>query len=191
MVKKVIYLTGAPAAGKTTTIQKLLENRDDIELWAYSSRLMTYLEEAHSDRLTHETLRQKSGTVVRPEDIVAVDQKLIEFISRFRSTKYVIIDSHPITKEDYGFRCTAFSAEQIRTIAPDEIWVLYADPETTIERIRADGDAPNLKSCNLFINSLPNQQLIQGPSQPIDKERLANFYGMSKEPSCLAKASAT
>ncbi|MCS3761593.1 bis-aminopropyl spermidine synthase family protein [Bradyrhizobium centrosematis] len=43
-------------------------------------------------------------------------------------------------------------------------------------------DAPNLKSCNLFISSVPNLARVQKPSQPISKERLANFYGMSKEP---------
>jgi N4-bis(aminopropyl)spermidine synthase len=43
-------------------------------------------------------------------------------------------------------------------------------------------DAPELKSCNLFLSSLPDQPLLQDTSQPIGKERLANFYGMSKEP---------
>lgn len=43
-------------------------------------------------------------------------------------------------------------------------------------------DAPNLKSCNLFISSLPSKQLFEGPSLPIGKDRLANFYGKSKEP---------
>jgi N4-bis(aminopropyl)spermidine synthase len=31
-------------------------------------------------------------------------------------------------------------------------------------------DAPGLKSCNLFISSLPGRQLLQGPSQPISRE---------------------
>src|SRR5262249_45343040 len=35
-------------------------------------------------------------------------------------------------------------------------------------------DAPDLKSCNLFISSLANNQLFQGPSEPINKERLTN-----------------
>jgi adenylate kinase len=138
-VKKVIYLTGAPASGKTTTVRQLLQSRQDIELWAYSSRLRDYIKNIRSEELTHEGLRQESATVVRPEDVVAVDTMLVDFISENRTAKHVIIDSHPVTKEDYGFRCTAFSTEQIQTLAPDEIWVLYTDPQTTIDRICEDG----------------------------------------------------
>lgn len=43
-------------------------------------------------------------------------------------------------------------------------------------------DAPELKSCNLFLSSLPDQPLLQRTSQPISQERLSNFYGKSKEP---------
>jgi N4-bis(aminopropyl)spermidine synthase len=43
-------------------------------------------------------------------------------------------------------------------------------------------DAPNLKSCNLFVTSLPDQRLLDSRSNAIGKERLGNFYGKSKMP---------
>jgi predicted methyltransferase len=43
-------------------------------------------------------------------------------------------------------------------------------------------DAPDLKSCNLFVTSRPDRPMMQTPSQAITQDRLANFYGMSKEP---------
>lgn len=43
-------------------------------------------------------------------------------------------------------------------------------------------DAPNLKSCNLFVSSLPDQEQIAATSMPIESDRRANFYGKSKEP---------
>lgn len=43
-------------------------------------------------------------------------------------------------------------------------------------------DAPNLKSCNLFVSSLPDQEQITAISAPIESGRRANFYGKSKEP---------
>lgn len=43
-------------------------------------------------------------------------------------------------------------------------------------------DDPDLRSCNLFVTSLPDRQLLKGPSQPIAPERMANFYGMSQPP---------
>jgi predicted methyltransferase len=43
-------------------------------------------------------------------------------------------------------------------------------------------DAPNLRSCNLMLRSLPDNKK-RGPSAPIkDKSRLENFYGKSAHP---------
>ncbi len=44
-------------------------------------------------------------------------------------------------------------------------------------------DAPNLKSCNLFVSSLNGNNLALSPSEAItDPDKLRNFYGRSKEP---------
>lgn len=44
-------------------------------------------------------------------------------------------------------------------------------------------DAPNLKSCNLYIGALPGNGVTHKASVAIDDEaRLANFYGRSKAP---------
>lgn len=44
-------------------------------------------------------------------------------------------------------------------------------------------DAPDLKSCNLYLSALPNNAQNAQPSEPLtDPERLENFYGLSKEP---------
>ncbi|MER9392390.1 bis-aminopropyl spermidine synthase family protein [Mesorhizobium sp. M0090] len=44
-------------------------------------------------------------------------------------------------------------------------------------------DAPELKSCNLYLSALPDNGRDRAKSSPIkDVERLANFYGRSKEP---------
>jgi N4-bis(aminopropyl)spermidine synthase len=44
-------------------------------------------------------------------------------------------------------------------------------------------DAPELRSCNLYLSSLPDNTSPDESSQAItDSERLANFYGRSKEP---------
>lgn len=44
-------------------------------------------------------------------------------------------------------------------------------------------DAPDLKSCNLFFASLPDNEAMRVPNEAVtDPERLMNFYGRSKEP---------
>jgi adenylate kinase len=83
-------------------------------------------------------LRAKSAGVVTAEDIEAVDDLLIEFVQEKRDSSHIIIDSHPVTKESYGFRATAFSQDRIRQLSLDEIWVLYTAPEVAIKRIAKD-----------------------------------------------------
>lgn len=43
-------------------------------------------------------------------------------------------------------------------------------------------DDPELRSCNLFVASLPGQTQLTMASQPIPSDRMKNFYGMSQPP---------
>ena|ERR1700677_2722711 len=134
-VFKTIYLTGAPASGKTTASHELVKLISDIELWSYSDHLIRYIEETKNIASSHESLREQSSSVIAPKDIVEVDKLLTDFVQENRRLKHIIIDSHPVTKEEYGFRCTAFSVDQIRAIAPDEIWVIFATESFSVDRI--------------------------------------------------------
>ncbi|MBY5503437.1 bis-aminopropyl spermidine synthase family protein [Rhizobium leguminosarum] len=43
-------------------------------------------------------------------------------------------------------------------------------------------DAPDLRSCNLFVSALPGNSAKRNPSIAASQERLTNFYGNSKDP---------
>ncbi|NEJ17641.1 bis-aminopropyl spermidine synthase family protein [Rhizobium leguminosarum] len=43
-------------------------------------------------------------------------------------------------------------------------------------------DAPDLRSCNLFVSALPGNSAKRSPSIAASQERLKNFYGNSKDP---------
>jgi len=83
-------------------------------------------------------LRAQSASIVTPEDITAVDHLLVEFVGRHRVSHNVIIDSHPVTKESFGFRVTPFSLDHFKVLSPSEIWVLFVSPEVTRSRIGND-----------------------------------------------------
>ncbi|MCA1370175.1 AAA family ATPase [Bradyrhizobium sp. BRP14] len=134
---KVIYMTGAPASGKSTTARLLKEKLEGLKVWEYGAELTRYVQE-RPQVTTQEDLRRLSGNVVTPDDVAAVDQKLLGFVKANRGLFPVVIDSHPVTKEDYGYRITAFSADQVRALAPDEIWVLFTSPDIAVERINAN-----------------------------------------------------
>jgi adenylate kinase len=137
-MSKVIYLTGAPAAGKSSTTRMMAERVPGLLVWEYGARLTDHIMAKATDITGQSDLRARSAGVVRPEDVAEVDQALLAFVKKHRPTNHVLIDSHPVTKEVYGYRITPFSFRQFQALRPDEIWVLYANPQETIRRISAD-----------------------------------------------------
>lgn len=135
---KVIYLTGAPAAGKSSTTRMMSKRLPGLLVWEYGARLTDHVKAKVADVAGQDDLRARSAGVVTPEDVAEVDQALLAFVEEHRSSNHVLIDSHPVTKEVYGYRITAFSLQQFQALRPDEIWVLYASPEETVRRIAAN-----------------------------------------------------
>lgn len=135
---KVIYLTGAPAAGKSSTSRLLKKRIPGLQVWEYGARLTAYCAAKDDTISGQDVLRSRSSSVVSPDDVAAVDDALLAFVDHHRPTGPILIDSHPVTKEAYGFRITAFEAEQVKRLRPTEVWVLYADPPETRRRIQDD-----------------------------------------------------
>lgn len=134
-VGKAVYVTGAPASGKSSTLALLKDRLSGLEVWEYGARLTAFLQERGNGLQSQEDLRTRSGSVARSSDIDALDDQLLEWTATGRLKGHVAIDSHPVTKEAYGFRVTAFSAERFRLLRPDEIWLFYVEPEVTLDRI--------------------------------------------------------
>lgn len=143
---KTVYLTGAPASGKSSTVAALAKVVQPLEVWEYGSRLTAYIQERDSGLKSQSELRALSAGIVRPEDVNALDERLITFVEQNRSSSHIIIDSHPVTKEIYGFRITAFSHRQLFKLNPDEIWFLFVSPEITVERISKNAEGRPLIS---------------------------------------------
>lgn len=136
---KVIYLTGAPASGKSSTTRMLSERVPNLLVWEYGERLTKHVIAKSASISNQEELRAHSSRIVTHEDVIEVDLALLTFVKSSRTNHHVVIDSHPVTKEVFGYRITPFSLEQFAELAPDEIWVLYASPEETRRRIANDG----------------------------------------------------
>lgn len=136
---KTIYLTGAPAAGKSTTAHLLRERVPALKVWEYGAELTRHAADRAGVSGQHD-LRRLSGQVITPEDVVSVDRELLKFVQLNRAASPIVVDSHPVTKEEYGFRITAFSHEQIKALDPDEIWVLFTSPTVAVDRINSAPD---------------------------------------------------
>lgn len=136
----VVYLTGAPAAGKSTLSRALKRQVGHIEVFEYGQRLTAYLAERDGVELTQAKLRAHSAGIATADDIEAVDTLLLDFVRRERPRSPVLIDTHAVTKESFGFRVTPFSLAQIAQLQPTMMIMLYTAPEIACARIAAAPD---------------------------------------------------
>ena len=58
-----------------------------------------------------------------------------DFVAAHRTSRPVIIDSHAVTKERYGYRVTPYSLKEFQRLGPTQIWVLYTAPNMAVQRI--------------------------------------------------------
>lgn len=134
----VVYSTGAPASGKSTLAKNLAATLPELLVFSYSEELRKFVERKHGQQLTEDRIRELSAQVITAEDVAELDRELVELVSRERGRRPVVIDSHPVTKEAYGFRVTGFDVETLRALSPDVIVCLYTSPQVTLERIKQD-----------------------------------------------------
>lgn len=131
----VVYLTGAPAAGKSSVSQELERRFPLLKVFSYSSELRRVAAQRSGVTMTEDDIRRLSGQVIQPEDIVSLDRQLVDTASKRRDIGPTVIDSHAVTKELYGFRITAFDQDTLKALGPDCIVCLYTSATVTIERI--------------------------------------------------------
>ena len=143
---RVIYLTGAPAAGKSTLCEGLLQRAANLLVFSYSSLLRDHVRQRDGADLGASEIREQSARVITREDVMAVDTQLVDEVNSKRADYDILIDSHPVTKESYGFRVTPFNVEQLKAFAPDALVCLYASPDVLHKRISRDPDGRPLPS---------------------------------------------
>ena len=134
----VIYLTGAPASGKSTLAEALASAMPELIAFSYSKALAEHVKERTQRQLSEEDIRAESASVVTPQDVAEVDRSLLKVVQEGRGSRPIVIDSHAVTKERYGFRVTPFSIPVLRAMAPTMIVMLYTDPQVAIDRIQAN-----------------------------------------------------
>ncbi len=135
LTNKIIYLTGAPATGKSTLTENLRHQLPGAVVFTYSKELLDWVQRRTKLIATQDDLRRESAKMITPGDVQAVDSQLVELANSCRGQRTLVVDSHPVTIEEFGFRVTPFTKERLGALAPDVIVCLYANAETIIERI--------------------------------------------------------
>lgn len=132
MANKVIYLTGIPGVGKTTVINALSKKTTyrNIRVFSYGEELL----KLHSEIDGLSTLRSSSSKVITEADVRLTDDRLRDFVEQSPDT--VIIESHAVTVETYGFRVVPFNLSVLNSLGISHIVALFDTPDNVLCRIR-------------------------------------------------------
>src|SRR5690242_16175043 len=90
----VLYLTGAPAAGKSTLMAALEQTVQPLITFSYSKALAEHVGRRVNETFSQDDMRRQSAQVITPEDVVAVDASLVQLVEVNRSKSHIVIDSH-------------------------------------------------------------------------------------------------
>jgi adenylate kinase len=131
---KVILLTGAPGTGKSTLRRALGDRIRGLRHFDYGERLL-HKKQREGTELPYTQLREQSAAVIAPSDVTSTDEIVVAEIGRIRKDTHVIIDSHALTRESYGFRAVPFSVAHLSNLQLDAVIALRCDPDVVVQRI--------------------------------------------------------
>jgi adenylate kinase len=131
---KVVLLTGAPGTGKSTLRRSLESCIPGLQHFDYGELLLRRKKQ-QGIQLRYDELREQSSSVISSKDVADTDDWVAAEIGRSRVRSDVIIDSHALTREEYGFRAIPYSVHQLDAIKFDAIIALRCD---LIARVAAD-----------------------------------------------------
>ncbi len=139
----VLYLTGAPGTGKTTTA-RLLQSQTGMRVFSYGSELSRRLR----DRVANQAeLRRQSSTVISATLVAEMDGALVQVAHEAASTgQGLIVDSHAVTKEAYGFRCIPYTPTRLQALEYTHLVCLYASATEVAQRIQRQPEGRRLPS---------------------------------------------
>jgi|WetSurMetagenome_2_1015567.scaffolds.fasta_scaffold482153_2 adenylate kinase len=134
---KAILLSGAPGSGKSTLRNALAARISGLEHFDYG-QLLLRCKLKEDSKISYEQLRKQSATIITPEDVATTDEWVISEIGRLRKKSHVLIDSHALTHESWGFRAIPFSKRQLEGLHLNVVLVLRCDPDTLIARVKGN-----------------------------------------------------
>jgi adenylate kinase len=82
---RVIYLTGAPATGKSSICEAISELSTQVRVFSYSLMLRETVASRTAKSLDAAEIRRQSAAVVTREDVQATDELLVREVATTRS----------------------------------------------------------------------------------------------------------
>jgi adenylate kinase len=151
--KEVILLTGIAAVGKST-LSREIGKMPDFKAFEYGDELCKQASKRYPE-VTHAETRSDPEHFICDEDVRNTDEALQLFIQEYRNNYSVLIDSHAVSKETYGFRSEPFRLGELQRAAFSRIVYLYCEPSIIVERTNKNPDgrpALTIEEAELYQN---------------------------------------
>lgn len=137
-VFEVVLITGIAAVGKST-LSRQIGNTQGFKAFEYGVELFNQAAQKHK-KISHSDTRSHSEFYVSDENIRNTDKALQLFIQKYRNECHVVIDSHAVSKEKYGFRSEPFALGELQKANFSRIVCLYCEPNIIVERTKNNPD---------------------------------------------------
>ena len=134
MSYQAVFVTGAPAAGKSTLVRELAPLVTPLKVVEYGTLLLERLRETLPD-LTHDELRSRSAEVVSASSIANVDETLVRRLPAWLTETHVVIGSHAVTHEHYGVRVAPYTQRMLERLPLSAVVALYCPPQELLRRV--------------------------------------------------------
>ena len=131
---ETILLTGTAAVGKST-LSRRIGKTTNFKAFEYGDELFKQAAKKHPE-ITHSETRSHSEIFISDEDVRNTDEALQLFIQEYRNKYHVVIDSHAVSKESYGFRSEPFGLGELQRANFSRIVCLYCEPNIIVERTK-------------------------------------------------------
>jgi len=135
---ETILLTGIAAVGKST-LSRTIGKTSGFKSFEYGAELFNQAHQEHPE-ITYAQTRSHAETYISDEHVRHTDEALQLFIQQYRNECHVVIDSHAISRERYGFRSEPFGPGGLQRASFSRIVCLYCEPAVIAERIKANAD---------------------------------------------------
>lgn len=136
---KVILLTGVPATGKTTLASLLKDTIHPLHVVSFG-RLILEVARQNNPDVTYEEIRRNPTQKAKTDLIGEAVRLLLQDIKKQRESTNIIIDSHAVAIDSYGFRITPDSYSFLEQVKYDAVIVLHAPHSEITKRIAAKPD---------------------------------------------------
>ena len=140
MKKRIILLTGVPSSGKTTATEYIKANFTKAKVIRYGEFLFKIKKKEYPN-LTYKQMRSLSASIIRKEDIAKIDSLILSIVNNNKEKHDIIIESHGVTKEKYGFRVTPYrSFKKLNNLGVDTVVYISSDTRSILKRMRSSSN---------------------------------------------------